>query len=177
MWDWQADLNRGMWRPCGGHLRLGKTRRTATGYWWKGRKWEEEEGWYLVEENEAGLEDGNQLWSDDKIGAELTKVRLCRHLWQNGRILQWSNYVSTAIASLYLKLHPSSFLPLTTFSISIVENLEHRVGFGWRGGWSWWKKCDSVRADCKNFTLQEKVCMLIRIWLWKLNISRFELQS
>ena len=42
-------------------MRLGKTRRTATGYWWKGRKWEEEEGWYLVEENEAGLEDGNQL--------------------------------------------------------------------------------------------------------------------
>ena len=27
----------------------------------EGRKWEEEEGWYLVEENEAGLEDGNQL--------------------------------------------------------------------------------------------------------------------
>ena len=50
------------------------------------------------------------------------------------------------------------------------------MGGGWGGGGGggggegegvWVKKCDLVRADCKNFALQEKVCILIRLLLEK----------
>ena len=107
---------------------------------------------------EMEREDGNQLWSDDEIGAELTKVRLCGVLWQNGRILQWSNYVSTAPATLHFELHPSSF-SATTFSISIVENLELGVVDWEEGGLS--GKCDSVRVDCKKLHTQNLLWHII----------------
>ena len=52
---------------------------------------------------------------------------------------------------LHFELHPSSF-SATTFSISIVENLERGVVDWEEGGLS--RKCDSVRVDCKKLHTQ-----------------------
>ena len=40
-------------------------------------------------------------------------------------------------------------------------------GLWWGGEGGMREKCDLVRADCKNFALLEKVCILIKLWVGK----------
>ena len=58
-----------------------------------------------------------------------------------------------------VELHPSSF-SATTFSISIVENLELGV-VDWEEGRGLSRKCDSVRVDCKKLHTQNLLWHII----------------
>ena len=60
---------------------------------------------------------------------------------------------------LHFELHPSSF-SATTFSISIVENLELGV-VDWEEGRGLSRKCDSVRVDCKKLHTQNLLWHII----------------